>query len=112
MKNAKWDDVLNFANWMSFTNVDFGNIENNQLTVRAAVLAQDTSIEVRLDGKDGPLIADMDLPVEKGEPAPMFKNYRVKLKKPLTGIHTIHITFKKPRYTSWSIRDNGIVDVD
>ncbi|WP_237712593.1 endo-beta-N-acetylglucosaminidase [Paenibacillus elgii] len=103
---------LNFADWLSFKDVDFGAKAASKLTLRAAVLAKDTRVEVRLGGPQGELIADVALPVDAKQLAPFYKNYTVDLKKPVTGKQTVHVTFKNPNYTKWSVRDNGIADVD
>ncbi|MDK8183593.1 carbohydrate-binding protein [Paenibacillus sp. UMB4589-SE434] len=103
---------LNFADWMSFKDVDFGDKGATKLTVRAAVLAKDTRMEVRLGGATGQLVADVALPVSTRQLAPFYKNYTVDLSAAVSGQQQVHITFKNPNYRSWTVRDTGIVDVD
>lgn len=103
---------LNFADWMSFNNVKFGDQGVSKLTVRAAVLTKETRMEIRLGDAQGELIADVALPEEAKQLAPFYKNYTVDLKAPISGEQTVHITFKNPYYKYWSVRDTGIVDVD
>lgn len=106
---------LYFADSMAFNDVNFGSKGIvRKLKVRAAVMEPDTKMKLRLGGPDGRLLANVKLSPKNDNdgPAPAYENYTVKLNKPLTGKHKIYISFGNPNFKSWSVRADGIVDVD
>lgn len=103
---------INFANWVAYHDIDFGEEGVSYLAVHAAVKEPETRMEIRLDGPDGKLVVDMLLEKKSGKGAPHYHLYQVKLPEKLTGKQTLHVTFSNPRSRFWQVRDVGIVDVD
>lgn len=103
---------LNFADWVAYERVDFGEAGVSQLLVHAAVREAGTTMEIRLGDGKGELLAEMELEKKSGLPAPHYHLYEMKLPQTITGKQTLHLTFKNPRSRYWTVRDVGIVDVD
>lgn len=103
---------LHFANWMAFDNVDFGADGVSRITVRAAVLTEETRMLIHIGDAEGPLVADMELPLKDGKLAPFYHNYSMELAQPLIGRQTLYVTFQNPNIRRWQVRDTGIADID
>src|SRR5699024_5829173 len=70
---------LNFADWVAYERVDFGEAGVSQLLVHAAVREAGTTMEIRLGDGKGELLAEMELEKKSGLPAPHYHLYEMKL---------------------------------
>ncbi|MCE5171679.1 Ig-like domain-containing protein [Paenibacillus profundus] len=103
---------LHFADWMAFDDVDFGEQGVSRITVRAAVLTEDTRMQMMLGGPEGKAVVDMELPLHDGKLAPFYKEYTIELAVRLTGKQNLHIAFTNSNIRKWQVRDAGICDID
>ena len=85
-----WKTVFNNPNaWVQYNSVDFGKTKLKSVQVKA-LSEKGSTLQIRLDKIDGPVIAEVKVP--KGTSWNMVE---AKVSKPITGVHNLVVVLKE-----------------
>ena len=85
-----WKTVFNNPNaWVQYNSVDFGKTKLKSVQVKA-LSEKGSTLQIRLDKVDGPVIAEVKVP--KGTSWNMVE---AKVSKPITGVHNLVVVLKE-----------------
>ena len=84
-----WKAVFNNPNaWIQYNSVDFGKMKLKSLKIKA-LSEKGSTLQIRLDKVDGPVIAEVKVP--KGI---SWNTVEAKVSKPITGVHNLIVALK------------------
>lgn len=90
-KTGVYIDRIHNGDYIKLRAVDFGTVSPRQLQVRAASALRGGRIEVRLDAKEGPVIATVEVGPTGGWER--WQTFKAEVEGPATGVHDLYLCF-------------------